>query len=92
MNRERLPEKLALTDRAVHFAPVPYACRYALLLALAGERDTALRQLERSLRAYPQEARDITMQLAPLARDRPNEFMSPLELARASGDRRVQER
>lgn len=77
---EKLPEKLALTARAVHFAPVPVvAYRYALLLALAGEREAALVQLERSLRVYPEGAGDVAAHLKTLARDRPGEFLPLLK-------------
>jgi hypothetical protein len=85
VNDERLPEKLALNARAAHFAPVSVVSyRYAQLLALAGERDEALAQLERSLRVYPAEAGDVVAQLELLARDRPVEFMPLLTLAKAS--------
>jgi O-antigen ligase len=81
---ERLPEKLALAERVVHFAPIAdVSYRYALLLAQAGERDAAARQLTRSMHAYPEGAREIAAQLGPLARDRPGEFAPLLEIAKA---------
>jgi O-antigen ligase len=84
VSEERLPEKLALTARAVHFAPesgVSY--RYALLLALAGEREAALTQLDRSLRVYPGAATAVAAELTELARRHPAEFTPLLELAAA---------
>jgi O-antigen ligase len=80
LSGEKLPEKLALASRAVHFAPVPVVSyRYALLLALAGEREAALVQLERSLRVYPEGADDAAARLETLARDRPGEFLPLLK-------------
>ncbi|MBI3044738.1 MAG: O-antigen ligase C-terminal domain-containing protein [Betaproteobacteria bacterium] len=86
VNEDRLPDKLALVSRAERFAPVAVvAHRRALLLALAGEREAALAQLERSLRVYPEDARDIAAQLEVLASRHPGEFMPLLELALARG-------
>jgi O-antigen ligase/polysaccharide polymerase Wzy-like membrane protein len=81
---EKLPEKIELVTRAMHFAPVPVLVyRRALLLALAGERAAALAQLERSLRVYPQDADEIALELEELARRHPREFGPLLELAAA---------
>ena len=83
-DNDKLPEKLALVGRAVHFAPAPYvAYRYALLLALASEGEAARVQFERSMRVYPRELPEIRIQLADLARRYPAE-MAPL-LDAASG-------
>jgi len=80
----RLQEKLALVTRAMHFAPVDVVVyRHALLLALAGEREAALAQLDRSLAAYPGEAEAVAAELAELARRHPAEFTPLLELATA---------
>jgi O-antigen ligase len=91
VSEERLPEKLELTARAVHFAPesvVSY--RYALLLALAGEREAALAQLARSLRVYPGAAAAVAAELTELARRHPAEFTPLLELATSNfAERRV---
>jgi hypothetical protein len=69
------------TARAVHFAPVSFlSYRYALLLALAGEREAALVQLERSLRVYPDAAGEVAAQLETLARSNRDVFAPLLEL------------
>lgn len=78
----QLKEKLALVTRAAHFAPVDVVVyRHALLLALAGEREAALAQLDRALRAYPGEATAVVAELTELARRHPAEFTPLLELA-----------
>jgi len=78
----RLQEQLALTTRAMRFAPVDAVVyRQALLLALAGNRAAAREQLERSLRVYPAEAAGIVAELADLARRHPVELTPLLELA-----------
>lgn len=83
---EKLPEKIELITRAMHFAPVPILVyRRALLLALAGERDAALAQLERALRVYPDDSGEIIEELEKLARHNPREFAPLLELAAARG-------
>jgi hypothetical protein len=80
----QLEEKLALVTRAAHFAPVDVVVyRYALLLALAGEREAALAQFEWSLRAYPDAAAAVTAELMELARRQPAEFTPLLELTTA---------
>ena len=84
VSRDRLRDKLALTARAMHFAPVSVVVyRYALLLALAGKRAAALRQLERSMEAYPADRREVSKELEVLARTYPAEFTPLLELAAA---------
>ena len=84
VSRDRLRDKLALTARAMHFAPVSVVVyRYALLLALAGKRAAALRQLERSIEAYPADRREVSAELEVLARTYPAEFTPLLELAAA---------
>lgn len=77
-----LAEKVALVRRAVHFAPVTeVAYRYALLLALAGEHEPALRQLGKALRVFPQAADETFEELQRLARRYPGRFEPLLELA-----------
>jgi len=91
---DRLPEKLALTGRAMHFAPTNAAlCSRAMMLALAGENAAALRLLDRAARVYPGELDDVVSQLRELARRDPASFTPLLELAtarntsrRANGD------
>ena len=80
VNEEKLREKLDLSARAERFAPVSYvAYRHALLLALAGERETALRRLEQAARAYPGDLDEIHSELAGLARRYPDAFAPLLE-------------
>jgi len=84
VDETRLQDKLALVTRAMHFAPVDVVVyRHALLLALAGEREAALAQLDRSLAAYPGEAEAVAAELAELAQRHPAEFTPLLELATA---------
>jgi O-antigen ligase len=81
---ERLPEKLALSARAMHFAPTNVVVyRHAMLLALGGEVAAALRLLDRAASVYPGELDDAVRQLAGLARRHPAEFTPLLELAAA---------
>jgi O-antigen ligase len=90
VSEERLPEKLEFTARAVHFAPDSFVVyRYALLLALAGEREAALNQFDRSLRVYPWEADKVAAQLEKLAQSRPDAFLPLLESAAARSARAV---
>jgi hypothetical protein len=84
VSEERLREKLELTTRAMHFAPTSVVVyRHALLLALAGEHSAAMRQLEWAMRAYPEDIRDIVIDLTALAGRRPDAFAPLLELAAA---------
>jgi hypothetical protein len=83
VDEDHLVEKLRLAERAAHFAPVPVvSARYAMLLALAGEREQALTQLGRTLRAYPADAPRLAAELEDLAYRYPLQFRSLLELAR----------
>jgi O-antigen ligase len=79
-----LQERLELNTRAMRFAPVAaVAYRQALLLALAGDREAALVQLARALRAYPADAEKFFSELEELARRHPAEMTPLLELATA---------
>jgi hypothetical protein len=81
-SKEKLTEKLELTTRAIHFAPVDVVVyRQALLLALAGRAEAAREQLERSLRVYPGERAMVIAELENLARRYPVELTPLLELA-----------
>ncbi len=84
VSEDRLKEKLELNSRAMRFAPVSVVVyRQALLLALAGEREAALTQLERAMRVYPAELQSVIPQLAALALRQPREFTPLLESAAA---------
>jgi len=91
VSRDSLPEKVDLTRRAMHFAPVAVVVyRHALLLALAGDKAAALQQLQRAIRVYPAELGEVKLQLEALARSHPAEFTPLLELAAAkSAERRA---
>ena len=81
-SKEKLTEKLELTTRAMHFAPVDVVVyRQALLLALAGRAEAAREQFERALRVYPEERAAVIMELENLARRYPAELTPLLELA-----------
>ena len=81
-SKENLAEKLELTTRAMHFAPVDVVVyRQALLLALAGRAEAAREQFERALRVYPGERAAVIAELENLARRYPVELTPLLELA-----------
>ena len=81
-SKEQLTEKLELTTRAMHFAPVDVVVyRQALLLALAGRGEAARAQLERSLRVYPEQRAAVVTEIENLARRYPDELTPLLELA-----------
>jgi hypothetical protein len=88
MDDTKLADKLNIVDRAARFAPVSYVVYHqALLLALAGEREMALRRFEQAARAYPGDLGEIHSELARLAYRRPDVFapLSNLAAARLSG-------
>jgi tetratricopeptide (TPR) repeat protein len=81
-SKEKLTEKLELTTRAMHFAPVDIVVyRQALLLALAGRAEAAREQFERALRVYPGERAAVVAELENLAPRYPVELTPLLELA-----------
>ncbi|MCC7484185.1 MAG: O-antigen ligase C-terminal domain-containing protein [Burkholderiales bacterium] len=87
VSHERLPEKLALNTRALHFAPLAWiAYQQAMLLALAGDSAAANRQFTRAARAYPGELDEARARLARHAHEYPAHFTPLLELAAARGD------
>ena len=83
-SQQDLREKLELNARVMHFAPIDLVVyRQASLLALSGQPETALRQLELAVRAYPYHLDDFSVGLADLARRHPGEITPLLELAAA---------
>jgi O-antigen ligase/polysaccharide polymerase Wzy-like membrane protein/pilin glycosylation ligase PglL len=77
-------EQLELNTRVMRLAPVDVVVyRQALLLALAGDRNGALAQLDRALRVHPGEAGTVVSELEELACRHPAEVMPLLELATA---------
>ena len=84
VTEEKLAEKLALVDRAARFAPAPVVLfRQATLLDLAGQREAAVEQMERTLRVYPWWAKEFVPEVEDLARRYPDRFGALLELARS---------
>lgn len=85
VDEDGLPEKLALAQRAARFAPVAVVVyRHALLLALAGDVESARAQLGRALRVYPEEAAEVRTRLEALALRYPGRFESLVELVDAT--------
>jgi len=72
LDRGRLEEKLAMSDRLMHHWPAnAIVVRRAVFLALAGETDAARTLLEKALRAFPHRLADTTLLLEQsLAADR----------------------
>ncbi|HXF66684.1 MAG TPA: Wzy polymerase domain-containing protein [Burkholderiales bacterium] len=90
---ERVRERLELNARVMRFAPIAgVAYRHALLLALAGERSRAERQLERAARVYPDELPTTIALARAIAERHPVEMTPLLELAAAELARRRAER
>jgi len=86
VSADHLPEKIALLERASHFAPVSIvAYRQAMLLALAGDDDAALRQFHRALHAYPGDIEEVVSQLRALRARHPGRFERLLDSALARG-------
>ena len=82
LDDRQLRKKLDLVTRAARFAPGPYVVqRQALLLALAGEREAALRRLEQIAKAYPESLAEVRAELATLALRNPAAFTPLLESA-----------
>ena len=82
LTRENLDAKLDLVGRVAHFAPsrmVVY--QYAILLALKGENDAALRQVEYAAAAYPQELPGFILVLSRLEQKDASIFAPLMDLA-----------
>jgi hypothetical protein len=80
----RTLEKLELNSRVMRFAPIAgVVYRQAMLLALAGERGPAARQLELAARVYPADLPATIKILGELAARHPAELTPLLELATA---------
>lgn len=82
VDRDRLREKIALNGRVLRFAPIDVvAFRQAQLLALAGEREAALKLFAQAARVYPAETQAATDAVRALAARHPAEMVPLLELA-----------
>ena len=82
LNRENLDAKLELIGRVAHFAPARMVVyQYAIMLALKGENDAALRQVESAAAAYPQELPRFVAILRQLEQESPGTFGPLIDLA-----------
>ena len=82
VDRDNLREKLESNHRVMHFAPIDEVVyRQALLLAMNGESEAALRQFERAMRVYPGELQNAIAKLRELVVKHPDEFKPLLESA-----------
>jgi len=80
----RTREKLEISSRVMRFAPIAsVAYRHSILLALAGDREAAARQLEHAARVYPYELDAAIKTLKERAHRHPAELTPLLELATA---------
>ncbi len=79
---DRVRERLALVSKAARFAPYyPVVYKRALLMAMAGEREAASRELARAIHTYPKEWPGVLQQLRELAARDPGKFQALLESA-----------
>ena len=79
---ERLPQKLALNTRVLHFVPIGgVAYRQALLLAQDGQDSAARIALLQAMYSYPAQFDKVHAQLARLAEKDPPHFSALLEFA-----------
>jgi O-antigen ligase len=70
-----LDEKLQLSTLAQQFSPIRVVVyRHVILLALKGERQAALVQLQRAMRAYPQDIPQFTRELNAMMKRNPGVF------------------
>lgn len=73
--RQLLDEKLLLSASALRFSPIRHIVyRHAVLLALKGDRDAALVQLRRAMRAYPQDVPGFERELRQRALKEPGVY------------------
>lgn len=72
LNSENLDIKLAVNQRVMHFNPSgPITYKQAILLALKGEHDAAIRQAESAVAAYPYDFTQFAALLRLLAEKNP---------------------
>jgi hypothetical protein len=71
-DRSNLKAKLALNTRVLRLIPVPeIAYRQVLLLALSGEREAALLQLDRAVAVFPDKLKYFIPEAQAAARREP---------------------
>lgn len=90
LDRERVTEKRALSERVLRFAPISgIAYRHAMLLALEGDVPAAERQLARAERVYPDDLEAMVKLMGEVAARHPAEMAPLIRLAAAKrADRR----
>lgn len=72
LNRDKLGLKLAVNQRVMRFIPSgPLTYKQALLLALNGENEAAIRQAELAVSAYPDDLEKFVTVLTPLETENP---------------------
>ncbi len=82
-NRSNLADKLALSARVLRLLPVPeLAYRQVLLLALNGEQDAALLQLDRAVAVFPRRLKDYLPAIERAAQREPAAFAEIARQAR----------
>lgn len=82
ISRDALDSKMAFNDRAEKFIPVSFVVyRRALLLALDNRQDEARLQMERAIRAFPEDFPVQKAKLEELARNDAEHFSALLEFA-----------
>jgi hypothetical protein len=82
ISEDQLHDKLELNSRVMRFSPGTLEVyRHALLLALAGEREPALKHLEWAARVYPERLPSVIATIAMLLRLHPDKFKPLLDLA-----------
>lgn len=85
LSEHQLPEKLALNTRVMHFKPIgDVVYRQAVLLALAGDRESAARRLRELVRIYPTQRPKAIAGLQELAARYPDRLGFLLRVAEES--------
>jgi O-antigen ligase len=82
LNKDDLSDKLELNSRVMHFAPVSIVVyQQAILLALNGQAQAAIEQLEHAVVAYPEELENFIKIMHRILAQQPAEFEPLLKLA-----------
>ena len=89
LNQEKLALKLMINQRVMRFNPSgPFTYKQAILLALNGEHEAALRQAERADSAYPEDIEKFADSLALLKAENPEALERLVEWA----DKKIKEK
>jgi O-antigen ligase len=90
LDRERLREKREISARVMRFAPTAgVVYRQAIWLALAGERESAERLLERASRVYPGDLENAIKIMNEASARHPAELAPLIKLAAKLAERRA---